>query len=221
MQCARIAWSGSVNSARSWAGIFGTAIFGFIQYLAGREVIFAHDTPGAIAYTIACTAALWAVIFGYKLFRAPGIARRRNKPLRILLGAELYELVENENIIDQSVCVQLKNISDVRIRHCIFRIIDAKPIIANMPIFIRGDISLDPGEYENIQIAYFKKGKTPPTRWFGICIPLAPVIGGNMLTIPEGAYDITIEASCDEVEESQISCHLWISEDDTLRLDAR
>jgi hypothetical protein len=170
--------------------------------------------------------AAWLVIFCYKIFHAPGIVIRRNVPLQISLGSEapFYEIIENENIIDQAVIAEVKNISDVSVGHCKLQITNIRPFIGRPePIFIKSFLSIDSGKAERIPIAYFKKANLASTRVFGICVPPTPVFGGNILMIPEGvAYDITIEVSCDEAEENQINnCCLWIDERDTLRLAER
>ena len=199
----------------------GAGVIGLVQYLTGNEIVFAPTIPGAIAHTLMWMGAAWLVIFCYKLFLAPAIVTRRNMPLQIL---PFYEIVENENIIDQTVSVEIKNISDVSVRHCKLQITNIKPFIGRPePIFIRSFPSIYSGTAERIPIAYFKKAKLTSTRLFGICVPPAPVFGGNILLIPEDvAYDLTIEASCDEAEENQINnCRLWIDERDMLRLAER
>jgi hypothetical protein len=226
MQCLAVACDGLFTKARSWGGIVGAGVVGLVQYFTGNEIVFAPTITGAIAHTLMWMGAAWLVIFCYKLFRAPGIVTRRNMPLQISLGPEatFYEIVENENIIDQTVSAELKNISDVSVRHCKLQITNIRPFVGRPePIFITSFRSIESGKAERIPIAYFKKAKLTTTRRFGICVPPAPVIGGNILTIPEGvAYDITIEASCDEAEENQINnCRLWIDEIDILRLAER
>jgi hypothetical protein len=205
----------------------GAGIFGLVKYLTGYVIMFAPTIPDTVARTLMWMGAAWLLIFVYKLFRAPGIVSRRDKPLLITLGSEepFHRVTENENIVDQTVSIKLKNISDVRVRHCKLQITYIKPAIARaVPIFIGACASMDPCEVEHIPISCFKKTKKAPlTRWFGICVPLAPVYGGNMLLIQEGSsYDITLEASCDEAEESHIiNCCLWVDETDILRLAAR
>jgi hypothetical protein len=189
-------------------------------------MIFAPTILGSFARFIAFRGSAWIAVVIVKLFSARGIVTRRNMPLKILLGSEdpLYEILENDNIVDQTVSVELENISDVSVRHCKLQITSIQPAIGRQePIFIWGCLSIDSGKVERVPIAYLKKTKRTHARLFGICVPLAPVLGGDILTIPEGiGYDITIEASCDEAEENQISnCRLWINERDTLRLTER
>src|ERR1700682_6180836 len=134
MQCLAVACEGSFTKALSWGGILGAGVIGLVQYLTGNEIVFAPTIPGAIAHTLMWMGAAWLVIFCYKLFLAPAIVTRRNMPLQIL---PFYEIVENENIIDQTVSVEIKNISDVSVRHCKLQITNIKPFIGRPePIFI-------------------------------------------------------------------------------------
>ena len=218
MQCLAVACEGSFTKARSWGGILGAGVVGLVQYLTGNEIVFAPTIPGAIAHILMWMGAAWLVIFCYKIFRAPAIVARRNMPLQIL---PFYELVENENTIDQTVSAEIKNISDVSVRHCKLQITNIRPFTGRPePIFIRSFLSIDSGNAERTPIAYFKKARLTSTRLFGICVPPAPVFGGNILMIPEGVvYYLTVEASCDEAEENQINDYLlWIDERDILRL---
>ena len=226
IRCLGVAVGGSINGALNWGGIFGAVAVGVILYLMGYEMTFAANILGGAASAVTFAVGAWILIFALNLCRAPGIVRRRDKPLLIMFGSEepFYKITENENIVDQTVSVELKNISDVRVRHSTLQITNIQPAIARaVPIFIGTYPSMDQCEIGHIQIAYFKKTKkAPTTRWFGICVPLAPIYGGNILTIQEGSYDITIDASCDEAEESNVrNFRLWIDERDALRLTAR
>ena len=217
MQYLTVTFRGSVDSARKLVAIFGAGVLGIIPYITGYQMTFSTTVLTSVASIIA----MWFLILIAKLFLARGIVKRRNRPLKLWSEDPFYEVIENENILDQRAGIELENISDIPARHCKLQIARINPTITNIyvPIFICEYLSIPGGKHERILIARFIKPKAPNiASQFRFCVPVTPGFGGGQFLLPENSYDITIEASCDGAEKNQVNCRLFVDERNTLRL---
>ena len=128
-------------------------------------------------------------------------------------SGHLGEEHQKEEFPRQSAFVEITNLSYREMSNCVLDILQIAPFDNQrheLPRFVT-NFSLPSGDTQKIEFLSWTTRSPPhandPT--FRLSGPIAPVYGGNVVTLPRGSYDIDIEIAVPEADPIIVRCCVW------------
>jgi hypothetical protein len=210
-----------------WGTLATALVVGLIQHQYGLSIKASEQASYWLTPLLNAFAALVVVAAFNAFVLAPYRAWRMLNPFRIqVIAGQLDGEYPKAAFPRQSAAVVMKNLSYRQRSNCVLHVFQIAGLDNQnhaLPRFI-SEFTLPPGDTRQITFLSWTTRNPPhkndPT--FMLSGPLAPVWGGNVVTLPCGSYDIDIRIGVPEADAIVVRCRVWVDENNlraTLRAD--